>query len=112
MGGHNFLEAAVHRKPIIVGPDIHNFSEDGDRFIENSALIQVASTAEFTTKVMELLNTFMTDETGERAFKLLMDNQGASKLTYNDIVDNLYKSSCISQDRLIEKKKSKEKENE
>ena len=112
IGGHNFLEAAIHRKAIIVGPDIHNFSEDGDRFIENSALIQVASKAEFTTKVMELLNTSIADETGERAFKLLVDNQGASKLTSNDIINDLLGSGCIIKNSLIEKKEPKENDND
>ena len=112
IGGHNFLEAAVHRKAVIVGPDIHNFSEDGERFIQNSALIQINSKAEFATKVMELLHTSVTDETGERAFKLLMDNQGAAKLTSKDIVADLLKSGCLSQKNLTKKKNDKENDGE
>jgi 3-deoxy-D-manno-octulosonic-acid transferase len=108
VGGHNFLEAAVHRKPVIAGPDIHNFSEDGSRFIENSALIQVQSKTEFTTKVMELLNSSTGEDTGKKAFKLLMDNQGASKLTARSIVEDLLKSGRISKESLIQIKESKE----
>ena len=96
IGGHNFLEAAIHQKAIITGPDLHNFSEDSKLFIDKKALIQVKTPEEFTNKVIELLATKTADETGKRAFELLMKNQGASTIIANDILEDLNMRGKIS----------------
>jgi len=39
VGGHSFMEAAVHSKAIIVGPYMYNFVEETEEFLKNNALI-------------------------------------------------------------------------
>jgi len=39
-GGHNFLEAAALAKPVIVGPDMSDFSEETAQFLRHGALLQ------------------------------------------------------------------------
>tara|TARA_B100001057_G_scaffold73111_1_gene67424 strand:+ start:123 stop:785 length:663 start_codon:yes stop_codon:yes gene_type:complete len=39
VGGHSFMEAAVHSKAIIVGPFMYNFVEETEEFLKNNALI-------------------------------------------------------------------------
>jgi len=39
VGGHSFMEAAIHSKAIIVGPYMYNFVEETEEFLKNNALI-------------------------------------------------------------------------
>ena len=39
VGGHSFMEAAVHSKAIIVGPYMYNFVDETEEFLKNNALI-------------------------------------------------------------------------
>ena len=39
VGGHSFMEAAIHSKAIIVGPFMYNFVEETEEFLKNNALI-------------------------------------------------------------------------
>ena len=39
VGGHSFIEAAIHSKAIIVGPYMYNFIEETEEFLKNNALI-------------------------------------------------------------------------
>ena len=41
VGGHNILEPAVHGKPIVFGPFMHNFAEIAEAFLANTAAVQV-----------------------------------------------------------------------
>ena len=39
VGGHSFMEAAIHSKAIIVGPYMYNFIEETEEFLKMNALI-------------------------------------------------------------------------
>jgi 3-deoxy-D-manno-octulosonic-acid transferase len=53
-GGHNVLEAAIHGKPVIVGPHMENFQEIADLFLADGALLQVASRDALAPAVLAL----------------------------------------------------------
>ncbi|MBI4335125.1 MAG: 3-deoxy-D-manno-octulosonic acid transferase [Candidatus Omnitrophica bacterium] len=77
-GGHNIIEPAVFGKATLFGPYMFNFKEVASEFLRARAAIRVNSAAELESNVRRLLN----DEAerrrmGERARKLVLENQGA-----------------------------------
>lgn len=88
IGGHNPLEPALFKKPILVGSDMSNFKEITQQLLRNSALIQLdADTQQAAGQCEELtdkLLALLTDknkqiELGENAYQVVLANQGASK---------------------------------
>ncbi len=80
VGGHNILEAALWRKPVLVGPHMENFRDITLEFLQAGGLIQVGSFAELETQVEALLHdTQRRKDTGDRAFRILERNRGASQ---------------------------------
>ena len=55
-GGHNILEPAIHGKPIVFGPYMHNFKEITEAFLASGAAIQVRSDRELEDTVATLMN--------------------------------------------------------
>jgi 3-deoxy-D-manno-octulosonic-acid transferase len=55
-GGHNILEPAVFGKAIVFGPNMQNFGEIAQAFIENRGAIQVETSAELESVLVELLS--------------------------------------------------------
>jgi len=55
-GGHNILEPAIHGKPIVFGPHMHNFKEIADAFLANDAAVQVGSDRELEQAIVTLMN--------------------------------------------------------
>jgi 3-deoxy-D-manno-octulosonic-acid transferase len=55
-GGHNILEPAIHGKPIVFGPHMHNFKEIADAFLANDAAVQVESDRELEQAIVTLMN--------------------------------------------------------
>src|SRR5262249_47213684 len=56
-GGHNILEPARHRKPIVFGPHMENFREMSSLFLQRAAAIQVDSAAQLAPTITRLLAT-------------------------------------------------------
>lgn len=56
VGGHNILEAAVFKKPVIFGPRMHNFREMSESFISSGAGFMVRDGAELAEKISFLLD--------------------------------------------------------
>jgi 3-deoxy-D-manno-octulosonic-acid transferase len=88
-GGHNILEPAIHGKPIVFGPHMHNFREIADAFVTNDAAIQVRSEQELD----EALLTLVTDPVrrarlGAAARALVEANRGAKTRTL-DVIAHL-----------------------
>mgnify|MGYP000951252469 CR=1 FL=1 len=54
-GGHNLLEAAVFKKPVIFGPHTHNFREMSSSFLESGAGILAENSRELASKILYLL---------------------------------------------------------
>jgi len=79
VGGHNPLEPALFKKPIIVGPNMSNFTEVFDQMLETEGLVQVNSSKELSGKVSTLLNDQNKRATlGQNAYEVIANNQGAS----------------------------------
>jgi len=81
-GGHNILEPAVHGKPIVFGPHMHNFREISEAFVNNGAAVQVQSERELE----EVLRNLVTDPVrraslGAAARALVDANRGAKDKT-------------------------------
>jgi 3-deoxy-D-manno-octulosonic-acid transferase len=55
VGGHNILEPAVHGKPIVFGPFMHNFAEIAEAFLSNTAAVQVRDSRELEEVVVSLM---------------------------------------------------------
>jgi len=80
LGGHNILEAALWKKPVLVGPHMWNFREMTAEFLAAGALLQVSSFSEFEERVRELLqNPVSGYDMGARASRILEKNRGASR---------------------------------
>ena len=78
-GGHNILEPASLKKPIIFGPYMFNFRDITDLFMQYKAGIMVSNARELTLKVKELLsNNLLAKDLGQRAYELIRKNSGAT----------------------------------
>jgi len=79
-GGHNILEPASFKKPVIFGPHMFNFRDIADLFLENKAGIMVADAQGLGLEIKEILsNGFLAGEQGERAYELIIKNSGATQ---------------------------------
>ncbi len=84
VGGHNPLEAALFKKPIVVGANMASFNEIQQQLLTENGIIQLAqNSSEILAKtVIALLN----DEEhcqrlGENAYHVVQSNQGAVEKT-------------------------------
>jgi len=78
-GGHNVLEPAGLKKPVIFGPHMFNFRDITAMFLQNKAGIMAADTAQLKEKIKELLeNSLLAKGFGERAYELINKNSGAT----------------------------------
>lgn len=82
IGGHNPLEPALFKKPIIVGQDMNNFTEVMDQLTQANGIIQLngeRNIAKFSEAVLQLLDdTSKQLALGENAYGVVLQNQGAS----------------------------------
>jgi len=79
VGGHNFLEAACFKKPILVGPYMYNFKEIADYFISNGGIIQLDSKDKLAETLDSLLSSSIKrTELANRANSLLLAKQKAT----------------------------------
>ncbi len=85
IGGHNPLEPALFKKPIIVGPDMSNFTEIFQQLQKDKAVIQLAerkNSQALAQAVEQLLqDPAQQMSLGEKAYAVVMQNQGASQRT-------------------------------
>jgi 3-deoxy-D-manno-octulosonic-acid transferase len=90
VGGHNFLEPALHAKPIVFGPHMENFKEIADTFLSNGAAIQVHSDRELEDTVVELMGDPVRRARLGAAARALVDaNRGAKDRTLAVVSDLL-----------------------
>jgi len=79
-GGHNLLEPAVFKKPILFGPHMSNFKDMAEEFLEEHAAIQVRSAGEIEGICRALLNSPSKRETmGKNAYRIIEKNRGATE---------------------------------
>jgi len=80
IGGHNIIEPASLKKPVIFGPHMFNFRDISKMFIKNSAAYKVQNSDELVTKIKELLSSnLLAKQISERAYELIIKNRGATK---------------------------------
>ncbi len=81
-GGQNIIEPAFFGKPIIVGPNMQNFQEILDRFLEARAIIQIQESQDLLGVLDRLLKDPQARQMlGERAQLAVKKNQGATSAT-------------------------------
>jgi len=91
VGGHNPLEPALYKKPVVVGNNMSNFSEVLTQLHQNDAIVQLAEEEiaksnndsnvadNLAMQVLTILNSAERQKTlGENAFQVVKQNQGAS----------------------------------
>lgn len=77
-GGHNPIEAAAHRLPILMGPERRNFFEICRRFEAANGLVTVRDTPSMVAEVSRFfLNQHLCKEVGENAWSVVKTNRGA-----------------------------------
>jgi len=78
-GGHNILEPARHRKPIVFGPHMENFRDMARMFLEAKAAIQIRNERHLAPAIEKLLvNPELALELGSNAHAVLLENAGAT----------------------------------
>jgi 3-deoxy-D-manno-octulosonic-acid transferase len=79
-GGHNILEPALFRKPILFGPSMSNFREMSEDFLQQQAAVQVKDSAELGSALVRMFrDAEFRQRTGERGYAILMANRGATQ---------------------------------
>jgi 3-deoxy-D-manno-octulosonic-acid transferase len=77
-GGHNMLEPAIFRKPVIVGPSTFNFSEDMARLRAGDGVLEARDGAALTGLVAALLDDPARRATlGTNAWNVVRQHRGA-----------------------------------
>ena len=78
IGGHNVLEPAAHRKPILFGPHMHNFHQIAAALLEAGGALQVRTPETLGEHVITLVqHPERRQALGDAAYQVLCDNQGA-----------------------------------
>lgn len=88
IGGHNPLEPALFKKPIIVGHDMSNFVEILAQLQQNQGIVQLSYSGEndnVQALAQAVINLLENKETanllGSQAHQVVLNNQGASTRT-------------------------------
>jgi 3-deoxy-D-manno-octulosonic-acid transferase len=78
-GGHNILEPASLKKPVVFGPQMFNFRDIVNLFLENNAALKALDASDLEVKIRQfLLNKDSARQMGERAYALLEQSSGAT----------------------------------
>lgn len=79
-GGHNILEPAVHRKPVIFGPYMDNFREIGRLMAERGGAMKVNDGDDLYIKLCNLLpDKGLLEKMGREACEFVKENSGAAE---------------------------------
>ncbi|PWU25672.1 MAG: 3-deoxy-D-manno-octulosonic acid transferase [Candidatus Rokuibacteriota bacterium] len=78
IGGHNMLEPAQRRKPVLFGPHTENFRESAELLLNAGAAVVVNDAAELAREVERMLvNPERSKAMGNAAFRAVAARQGA-----------------------------------
>ncbi|NQZ21419.1 MAG: lipid IV(A) 3-deoxy-D-manno-octulosonic acid transferase [Colwellia sp.] len=96
IGGHNPLEPALFKKPIVVGSNMSNFVEVMQQLLEQQGIVQLTQNhdennekvAEHLAKAInDILSSKDTQQAlGDNAYHVVMQNQGASKRSLKQLL--------------------------
>jgi len=89
IGGHNPLEPALFKKPIVVGSDMSNFTEVLKQLKQLQGIVQLPASQTSTgqaSQLAEMIINLLQDKPqaellGKQAHQVVMNNQGASECT-------------------------------
>jgi 3-deoxy-D-manno-octulosonic-acid transferase len=78
VGGHNLLEPAALRKPVVTGPHLFNTQDIADKFEKVGASITVNNAGQLGSAVADLFaNKEFALDIGNRGFEIVQKNRGA-----------------------------------
>lgn len=81
-GGHNIIEPASLKKPVLFGPHMFNFHDITELFLTQEAAVMAADAAELKERVKFLLEAESEAlRMGERAYELISRNRGSTEKT-------------------------------
>ncbi len=90
IGGHNVLEAAIFKLPVLVGPNTHNFAEITQLLHDCGGSQLVNNSQDIVREMQKLIeNPALRKKMGNAAFKLVEENRGAVELTMKLIANAL-----------------------
>ena len=93
--GHSPLEPANLAKPIILGPNMEEFTAIVKMFLDSKGALQVQDEEDLIQSLELLLsNPDLRETYGENAYNILQENRGALKTTIQEI-DKIYPSDSI-----------------
>lgn len=93
IGGHNVLEAAVFKLPVLVGPNTHNFADITQLLHDCGGSRLVKSVDDIIINMEALIkNPEMRKNMGDAAYNLVEENRGAVELTMKLIANVLLKT--------------------
>jgi 3-deoxy-D-manno-octulosonic-acid transferase len=79
-GGHNLLEPALFKKPIVFGPHMSNFRETTSLFLKRKAALSVRDEKELSRTLVTLYHdASLRRSTGENGYQILSENRGATE---------------------------------
>lgn len=83
IGGHNPLEPALFKKPVIVGPNMSNFTEILVQLKSEQGIVQIEENENMPQALAAAVLALLTDEKhakylGENSYKVVQANQGAT----------------------------------
>jgi 3-deoxy-D-manno-octulosonic-acid transferase len=85
-GGHNILEPALFRRPMLFGPSMSNFREMSEYFLQHQAAVQVNDSAELGNELVRMFRDAESrQQIGDRGHGILMANRGAAQRIVNRI---------------------------
>lgn len=86
-GGHNLLEPAALKKPIISGTSLYNFSQISKALVKNKALKRVKNTTELAKEISALFNDQKElDQMAVNSYKTFKTHSNVLEQQYNEIV--------------------------
>ncbi len=89
-GGHNLLEPAAFKKPILFGPHMSNFKDMAGEFLARGAAAQAKNGEDIEELCKELIaSPLKADKMGEAAFGIIEKNRGATLKNFQNIIDIL-----------------------
>ncbi|MCK5579638.1 MAG: 3-deoxy-D-manno-octulosonic acid transferase [Candidatus Omnitrophica bacterium] len=89
-GGQNILEPAAFGKPIFIGPNMQNFKDIAQLFLDADAVVQVKDANDLLVQLSHLLNNPQKmDLLSQKAQDLVQKHQGATAQTLQIIAEFL-----------------------
>jgi 3-deoxy-D-manno-octulosonic-acid transferase len=93
IGGHNPLEPALFKRPIVVGSDMNNFTDIFNQLKQFQGIIQlpldktsIDQSSQLASIIIDLLqDTTKAELLGKQAYQVVMNNQGASDRTLSQV---------------------------